>query len=93
MIIGFFFVRPIPLPQEKLEGDEEDDGEGILTTLLHHQHQPDHPNESHLLDHDVIEPSAESLTRQEVDSLPNLYGKRFIQKPRFLAPLQHSLNP
>lgn len=79
MIIGFFFVRPIPLPQEKLEGDDEGDEEGILTTLLHQQHHPDHTTESHLLDHDAIERSAESLTRREVDPLPNIYGKHLFK--------------
>lgn len=99
MIIGFFFVRPIPLPQEKLEGEGGEDEEGILTALLHHQHHSD-PSESHPLDHDSIErPSAEPLTRQEVDPLPNVYGKHLfkcfdfwllftilsIRKPSFLS--------
>jgi hypothetical protein len=76
MIVGFFFIRPIPLPQEKLEGVEE----GILTTLLH---QPDHATETHLLDHGVIESSSTSLTVQEVDLLPNLYGKHLFKSLDF----------
>src|SRR5258708_5592737 len=84
MIIGFFFVRPIPLPQEKLEGEDEEDGEGILAALLHHQHHPDHISESHPLDHDSIErPSAEPLRRQEVDPLPNVYAKHLFKNLNF----------
>ena len=79
MIIGFFFIRTIPLPQEKLEGDEE----GILTSLLHHQRHSDPTDESHSLDHDLIEPSAEPLIKQEVDPLPNLYGMYLFQNLDF----------
>lgn len=95
MIIGFFFVRPIPLPQEKLEGDEEE----ILTTLLHHHHQPDHPSESHRLDHDVIEPFADPPTSLEPDPDPNFYGKRLFKTFDFwllcsiLSIRKHPLSP
>ena len=78
MIVGFFFIQPIPLPQEKLEGVEEEDEEGILTSLLHHAH----PGESHPLDHDVIEPSSEPLSTQEAN-LTDLYGKTLFKSLDF----------
>lgn len=68
MIVGFFFIRPIPLPQEKLKGAEEEDEEGILTTLLPHP--------------DVIEPSSESLPTQLANST-DLYGKTLFKSLEF----------
>ena len=54
MIIGFFIVRPIPLPPQEgydiVENDMPDE-EAVTTALL-----PRSSTESHLLDHDFVEP-------------------------------------
>ena len=53
MILGFFLVRPIPLPNE--EGYEvvqpEEDPDAITTALI-----PNSSSHTHLLDHDFVEP-------------------------------------
>ncbi len=54
MIIGFFFVRTIPLPSQEgydiVENDMPDE-EAVTTALL-----PRSSTENHLLDHDLVEP-------------------------------------
>ena len=54
MIMGFFLVRPIPLPEQEgyeIVEDGEDEPDIAASTLAHH-----HSSTTHLLDHDFVDP-------------------------------------
>ncbi|KAF8147204.1 major facilitator superfamily domain-containing protein [Crassisporium funariophilum] len=54
-IMGFFLVRPIPLPPQEgydVVEAEEDDPDAMTSALDHHNHNSSH---THLLDHDFVE--------------------------------------
>lgn len=69
MVMGFFLVRPIPLPVQDgydvVQDDHRDEDEALTTALLQ-------PNESrsHLLDHDFIESRHPHYVHRETEMSP-----------------------
>ncbi|KAF9474613.1 MFS general substrate transporter [Pholiota conissans] len=56
MILGWFLVRPVPLPAEVGYDSVEDEDPEAVTSALAPHHAPHSPSHTHLLDHDFVEP-------------------------------------
>jgi len=75
MIVGFFLVRPIPLPQQQ-GYDIVEDGENecdVPTSSLAHL------NPSHLLDHDFVEPHHPHYVHRVDPAKPHVDGETHHQ--------------
>ena len=82
MILGFFFVRPVPLPEEKPNREDYDQRNSSYTPLLdydpHINGQDDNDDDARI-GVELSETSRGSLSRGETlafDMLPNIHGKK-----------------